>query len=263
MAIAIGEIKNKFKDIPTHYGIMEYADEIKAYEEFIADIAGDTRQGVIAIKNQAEKRINDIYAELERVKQMTAFEQKYAECEYIGGIDEVGRGPFAGPIVASCVVLPKDVIIPYLNDSKQVKAERREELCEIIKKYAVSYGVGVSSEKVIDEEGINEANYKAMRSAIDQLSVKPDLLLIDAVTLPKTDIKQIAIVKGDTLSVSIAAASILGKVTRDKMMEEYAKLYPEYGFDKNVGYGTAEHRAALKKYGPCEIHRRTFIKNHI
>lgn len=258
----IEEVKLIYKEISSR-PFMEYEAELIALEQFIAEMSKDARSGVVKIVEQAVKRRNAILQETERVRRMMEFEEKYKDCPYICGIDEVGRGPLAGPVVAGAVILPKNLIIPYLNDSKQVKKERREALSHIIMEQAVSCGIGISSERDIDEIGIQSANYAAMSMAIDNLSVKPDLLLIDAVHIPEVDIPQVSIIKGDTLSVSIAAASIVAKVARDRMMQEYDKVYPEYGFANNVGYGSAAHIQALKEYGPCDIHRRSFIRNFI
>lgn len=210
-----------------------------------------------------EKQLIKLEAEKKRMYEMFSYEREYSDYEYICGIDEVGRGPFAGPVVACAVILPKDCDILYLNDSKKLSEKKREELFTEIKEKAVSYGIGIVSEKVIDEINILNATYEAMRQAINNLTVKPDILLNDAVTIPGVDIKQVPIIKGDAKSASIAAASIVAKVTRDHMMEEFDLIYPGYEFYKNKGYGTKSHREALKKIGPCEIHRRTFIKNHI
>jgi len=165
--------------------------------------------------------------------------------------------------VAAAVILPDEYNILYINDSKKLSETKREEVYKEIDKYAVAYGVGIVSPERIDEINILQATYEAMRTAIHKLSVKPDILLNDAVTIPMVDIKQVPIIKGDAKSQSIAAASIVAKVTRDHLMEEYDKLYPEYGFAKHKGYGTAAHIKAIKEYGPCPIHRRTFIKNFI
>ena len=178
---------------------------------------------------------------------------------YLCGIDEAGRGPLAGPVAAGAVVLPKDCEILYLNDSKKVSEKRREALFLEIQEKAISYGVGIVDAKRIDEINILQATYEAMKNAIRQLDVVPDLLLNDAVEIPGVNIPQIKIIKGDAKSVSIAAASILAKVTRDHMMEEYDKQYPEYGFAKHKGYGTAAHIEAIRAYGPCPIHRKTFL----
>jgi ribonuclease HII len=258
----IEEIKQIYREI-SNRPILEYEAEIIAIDQFLQEIAQDERGGVRKISEQAKKRRDALLAEKERVQAMMVFEHKYADCQYICGVDEVGRGPLAGPVVTGAVILPKDFIIPYLNDSKQVKEERREELSSIIMEHAVASAIGISSERDIDELGIQQANYNAMQMAIQGLSVKPDHVLVDAVHIPNLDIPQTSIIKGDTLSVSIAAASIIAKVARDHMMHEYDKVYPEYGFARNVGYGTAAHIEALKKYGPCEIHRRSFIGNFV
>lgn len=179
------------------------------------------------------------------------------------GIDEVGRGPLAGPVCAGAVILPKDVDILYINDSKQLSAAKREELYDIIRKKAIAVKTAYSSPEVIDDINILQATYRAMREAINELDVKPDILLNDAVNIPEVNIKQVPIIKGDAKSISIAAASIIAKVERDRLMVMYDELYPEYGFAKNKGYGSKEHIEALRKYGPCPIHRRSFIKGLI
>ena len=201
--------------------------------------------------------------ELARLEAMREYEDTYDACAYICGIDEAGRGPLAGPVVAAAAVLPKDCQIFYVNDSKKLSEKKRDLLFDEIKEKAVAYGIGIVSPQVIDEINILQATYEAMRQAISQLNVIPEILLNDAVTIPGVDIMQVPIVKGDAKSVSIAAASILAKVTRDRMMMEYDQIYPEYGFAKHKGYGTAAHIAALKEYGPCPIHRRTFIKKFV
>ena len=201
--------------------------------------------------------------ELARLEAMREYEDTYDACAYICGIDEAGRGPLAGPVVAAAAVLPKDCQIFYLNDSKKLSEKKRDLLFDEIKEKAVAYGIGIVSPQVIDEINILQATYEAMRQAISQLNVIPEILLNDAVTIPGVDIMQVPIVKGDAKSVSIAAASILAKVTRDRMMMEYDQIYPEYGFAKHKGYGTAAHIAELKEYGPCPIHRRTFIKKFV
>lgn len=179
------------------------------------------------------------------------------------GIDEVGRGPLAGPVVACAVILPKDCQILYLNDSKKLTAKKREELYEVIMKEAVSVGIGMASPARIDEINILQATYEAMREAVGKLSVTPQILLNDAVTIPEIILPQVPIIKGDAKSVSIAAASIVAKVTRDRMMEEYDKIMPQYGFASNKGYGAAAHIEALKKYGPSPIHRNSFIGHFV
>lgn len=202
-------------------------------------------------------------AEIKRTELMKEFDREYKIYGTICGIDEAGRGPLCGPVVAAAVILPDEYNILYINDSKKLSETKRVEVYKEIDKYAVAYGVGIVSPERIDEINILQATYEAMRTAIHKLSVKPDILLNDAVTIPMVDIKQVPIIKGDAKSQPIAAASIVAKVTRDHLMEEYDKLYPEYGFAKHKGYGTAAHIKAIKEYGPCPIHRRTFIKNFI
>lgn len=225
----------------------------------------DTRKGVLKLVEKYEKQKAAMTEELERLKKMHEFEDKYSEYEYIAGIDEAGRGPLAGPVVAASVILPKDCEILYLNDSKQLSAKRRDELFDEIKQKAIAYGIGIVSQGRIDDINILQATYEAMREAIGRMSEKqnPDLLLVDAVHIPDVDIKQVGIVKGDAKSVSIAAASILAKVTRDRFMVEMDKLYPEYGFASHKGYGSKFHIEAIKKYGASPIHRQTFIKNFV
>lgn len=233
-------------------------DELPA---FIAAHEKDERAGVQALINKAKKRRLDYEKELLRTEKMKEYERKYASFSYICGIDEVGRGPLAGPVVAGAVTLPRDCRILYLNDSKQLSEKKREELYEVIMENAVSTGLGFVSPERIDEINILQATYEAMRQAIGKLEKEPDLLLNDAVTIPGVEIRQVPIIKGDAKSVSIAAASIIAKVTRDRLMVQYDEIYPEYGFASNKGYGAAAHLEALKKYGPTPIHRRSFLKN--
>ena len=199
--------------------------------------------------------------ELARLEAMKEFEREYDGCSLICGVDEAGRGPLAGPVAAGAVILPKDCTILYLNDSKKLSEKRREELFLEIREKAVLYSVGIVGPERIDEINILQATYEAMRQAVSGLGVVPDLLLNDAVTIPELAIPQVPIIKGDAKSVSIAAASILAKVTRDHLMEEYDRQFPQYGFAKHKGYGTAAHVAAIREFGPCPIHRRSFLKN--
>jgi len=249
----ISEIQKEYKETD----ILELPD-------FIEEYMNDGRPGVSKIIGVAQKRMEKLRVEQARIEKLKEFENKYwAEYQYIGGIDEVGRGPLAGPVVTACVVLPKDCSILYINDSKKLSAAKRDELYEIIMKEAVSVGIGVVSEARIDEINILQATYEAMRQAIKESSVELQLLLNDAVTIPEVKIPQVPIIKGDAKSLSIGAASIIAKVTRDRMMVEYDSIYPEYHFASNKGYGSAEHIEALKKYGPCPIHRRSFIGNFV
>ncbi len=183
-------------------------------------------------------------------------------CNLIAGVDEVGRGPLCGPVVCSAVVLPLDDIIEGVDDSKKLSKKKREKLYEEIKNKAIAYSICRVEHDEIDKINILNATKKCMQACIESLKVKPDAVIIDAV---KLDIpyKTVSIIKGDAKSYLIGAASIVAKVTRDKIMEEYAKTYPHYGFERNCGYGTKEHISAIKEFGPCEIHRKTFIKNFL
>jgi ribonuclease HII len=232
------------------------SDFIRAYET-------DERQGVLKLVESARKKIDKLEAERKRIEGLKKYERDYVAYSYICGIDEVGRGPLAGPVVAGAVILPKDCDILYINDSKQLSASKREELYDVIMEKAVATGIGMASPQRIDEINILQATYEAMREAIGKLAVTPDLLLNDAVTIPQVSIRQVPIIKGDAKSISIGAASIIAKVTRDRLMEEYDKILPEYHFASNKGYGSAEHIEALKKYGPSPIHRASFIKNFV
>lgn len=219
----------------------------------------DPRTGVHKEIERARRRIAAYEKELARMEELKKYERKYSACAHICGIDEVGRGPLAGPVVAGAVILPKDCDILYINDSKKLSEKKREELYEVILEKAVAVGLGYSTPKRIDEINILQATYEAMREAIGQLSIVPDLLLNDAVTIPEVAIRQVPIIKGDAKSISIGAASIVAKVTRDRLMVQYDEVYPAYGFAANKGYGAQMHIEALKKYGPCPIHRKTFI----
>ena len=229
------------------------------YEEY----AQDTRAGVVNLIKKYKKQEEKLVEERRRLEAMHAYELQYKDCTYICGIDEAGRGPLAGPVVAGAVILPKECEILYLNDSKKLSAKKREALYDEIMEKAVATGIGMASPARIDEINILQATYEAMREAIANLGIVPDVLLNDAVTIPKVDIPQVPIIKGDAKSVSIAAASILAKVTRDRLMIEYDKIMPEYGFADNKGYGAAKHIEALKEIGPSPIHRATFIKNFV
>lgn len=217
-------------------------------------------------KREEEKLLRQkmkLEKELDRLKEMSVYEEKYSMYHHICGIDEAGRGPLAGPVVAGAVILPESAAILYLNDSKKLSEKKRETLYDEIMEKAVSVGVGIVGPERIDEINILQATYEAMRMAIAALKVKPDILLNDAVTIPEVDIEQVPIIKGDAKSVSIAAASIIAKVTRDRMMAAYDRDMPGYDFAKHKGYGTKAHIECLKRLGPCPIHRRTFIKNFV
>ena len=234
-----------------------------ALRSFIREYGDDPRAGIQKLAQGAGKALERIGQERERLEQMRSYERDCIQkgYTYICGIDEAGRGPLAGPVVAGAVILPQDCEIFGLNDSKKLSEKRREELYEEITEKALAWGAGVIGPARIDEINILQADYEAMCEAIGQLKVMPQILLNDAVTIPQVRIPQISIIHGDARSVSIAAASIIAKVTRDRMMVEYDSLFPEYGFAEHKGYGTAAHYTALKKYGPCMIHRKTFLKN--
>lgn len=214
-------------------------------------------------EEQLKRKQEKLEAELARLEGMKVYEREYETYGVICGIDEAGRGPLAGPVVAGAVILPSDSRILYLNDSKKLTKRRRELLYDEIMEQAVAVGVGVVSHERIDEINILQATYEAMRQAVEKLSVRPDVFLNDAVTIPELPGRQVPIIKGDAKSVSIAAASVVAKVTRDRMMIAMDEKYPGYGFASNKGYGSAAHISALKELGPCAIHRRTFIKNFV
>ena len=243
-------IRDKFKNA-----------SIETLPELMTTYREDGRIGVGKILERAQKKLDAYNKELDRVQKMLSYERQYGECGVICGIDEAGRGPLAGPVVAAAVILDINCPILYVNDSKKLSEKKREELYDEIMEKAVSVGVGIASPETIDEINILQATYEAMHQAVERLKVTPDLLLVDAVTIPAMPMKQVGIIKGDAKSVSIAAASILAKVTRDRMMVEYDALYPEYGFAKHKGYGSQMHIEAIREYGSCPIHRRTFIKN--
>lgn len=252
------------KSISEIKGIFNNAD-IKSIPNLIEEFSSDERKGVQNIIASGKKNYDKYIAELERLEVISAFEKKYASqgVEYIGGIDEVGRGPLAGPVVTACVILPVGCKILGVNDSKKLSAKKRDELFDIIMEKAVSVGIGMEDNNTIDNINILQATYKAMQQAINNMPIKPQQLLVDAVTIPNIDIPQEPIIKGDAKSISIGAASIVAKVTRDRMMAEYAKTYPMYDFDSNMGYGSKTHIEAIKKYGLCSIHRKSFTGNFV
>lgn len=219
-----------------------------------------TEKQLAKLKEREERQRVKLEKEIARTESLMVYERRFADKGFLCGIDEVGRGPLAGPVMAGAVILPTDHKILYLNDSKKLTPKKRDELYDVIMSEAVAVGIGTEDHTVIDEINILQATYSAMRKAIADLNQKPDFLLVDAVTIPDTGIPECPIIKGDAKSVSIAAASIVAKVTRDRLMIKYDEMYPEYHFASNKGYGTAEHIAALKKYGPCPIHRKTFIR---
>ncbi|MBQ3891420.1 MAG: ribonuclease HII [Lachnospiraceae bacterium] len=252
MALTIKEIGDLFK-----------TEDIEKLNELIKEFSSDERDGVKKHILLAKKKLLAYEKEVLRTESLKEYERKYESLGYVCGIDEVGRGPLAGPVVAGAVILPKDSKILYLNDSKKLTAKKREELYDVIMEEAVSVGLGFVGPERIDEINILNATYEAMIDAVSKLSVVPDVLLNDAVTIPGLSMKQVPIIKGDAKSVSIAAASIVAKVTRDRLMVEYDAVYPEYNFKSNKGYGSADHIEALKKYGKTPIHRNSFIGNFV
>lgn len=248
----IGIIKEKFSNA-----------KIEELPLIIDEYRNDLRAGVQKEIEKALKKIDALEKEKVRTNALWQYEREYASYTYICGIDEVGRGPLAGPVVAGAVILPKDCDILYINDSKKLSEKKREELYDIIMEKAIAVGLGYATPERIDEINILQATYEAMRDAIKNMGIMPDILLNDAVTIPGVECKQVPIIKGDAKSISIGAASIVAKVTRDRLMVDYDSIYPEYGFASNKGYGAAAHIDALKKYGPTPIHRRSFIKNFL
>lgn len=248
----IGIIKAKFA-----------ATETSQLPLLIEEYKVDSRMGVQKEIEKALKRIEALEKEKARIELLWKYEREYATYTHICGIDEVGRGPLAGPVVAGAVILPKDCDILYINDSKKLSEKKREELYDIIMEKAVAVGLGYATSERIDEINILQATYEAMHDAIKNMGIMPDILLNDAVTIPGVECKQVPIIKGDAKSISIGAASIVAKVTRDRLMVDYDLIYPEYGFASNKGYGASAHIDALKKYGPTPIHRRSFIKNFL
>lgn len=241
-------------------------EELQAAEEtmlpsFISKYGEDGRASVQNLVRQAKKKLERLEKERARMETLKQYERQYGAAGYVCGIDEAGRGPLAGPVVAGAAILPKDCGILGINDSKQLSEKKREELYSVILEEAVAVGIGMASPQRIDEINILMATYEAMRQAIQNLSVVPDILLNDAVCIPQVEIPQVPIIRGDAKSISIGAASILAKVTRDRLMVEYDKIMPEYGFARHKGYGTSEHIEAIRVYGPSSIHRQSFLKN--
>jgi len=233
--------------------------------EVIKVYSNDTRIGVNKLIQQYKKKYINYQKELQRTQAISKYEIDYYQKgkNYIAGIDEVGRGPLAGPVMTCAVILPKGCNILGINDSKQLSAKQRQFLCMQLKKAAIDISISLVESDEIDRINILKATQKSMAQSINNLTVTPDIVLTDAIHIPNINIEQLSIIKGDNKSISIAAASIIAKVTRDKLMVDYSKKYPNYGFEKNKGYGTKEHIEAIKKYGLCPIHRRTFVKHFI
>lgn len=240
----------------------EFADAAEdGYAALYEKYRDDGRKGVADILKKYRRIQERSRQERERIWQMQEYERKYAHVGALCGVDEAGRGPLAGPVVAGAVILPPDCQILYLDDSKKLSPKKREELYPEILEKAVAVAVGSASPARIDEINILQATYEAMREAISKLSAEPQLLLNDAVTIPGLLIPQVPLIHGDARSLSIAAASVVAKVTRDALMVRYDEEMPQYGFASHKGYGSAAHLEALRKYGPSPIHRRSFLKN--
>lgn len=263
----IGEIKARFAEAEERLKKASMRTEAESAAGLLENLEQtyreDTRSGVQALIRRSEKQRETLEKETARIYQLQQYERDYENEGLICGIDEVGRGPLAGPVVAGAVILPKNCEILYLNDSKQLSAEKREQLYDVILEHAVAVGIGIVSPQRIDEINILQATYEAMRQAIGKLNPQPAVLLNDAVRIPQVAIQQVPIIKGDAKSVSIAAASIVAKVTRDRMMEQYEEVFPGYGFARNKGYGSKEHIEALQTMGPTAIHRRSFIGHFV
>lgn len=263
----IGEIKARFAEAGERLKKTSMRTEAESVAGLLENLEQtyreDTRSGVQALIRRSEKQRETLEKETARIYQLQQYERDYENEGLICGIDEVGRGPLAGPVVAGAVILPKNCEILYLNDSKQLSAEKREQLYDVILEHAVAVGIGIVSPQRIDEINILQATYEAMRQAIEKLNPQPAVLLNDAVRIPQVAIQQVPIIKGDAKSVSIAAASIVAKVTRDRMMEQYEEVFPGYGFARNKGYGSKEHIEALQTMGPTAIHRRSFIGHFV
>ena len=239
----------------------EYANyTISQLGEFVACYKEDTRSGVQKIIEMAKKKFENYEIEINRVKAMSKFERQFSENGYICGVDEVGRGPLAGPVVAAAVIFPKDWIIPYINDSKKVKETKREELFNYIMSEAISVGFGSVDNNRIDEINILQATFEAMREAVSALNIRPDIVLVDGnKKIPNLDIEQQAVVGGDSKCLSIAAASIVAKVVRDRFMKDMDLKYPMYGFATNKGYGSSKHYEGIREFGISPLHRKTYI----
>lgn len=245
--------------------VKKYLSDLSIDEQsiLIDELRADSRKSVNQLASKIEKSIAKREEELQRLIDMQSFEREAKGNGYnlIAGLDEAGRGPLMGPVVASSVILPENCVIEGLNDSKKLSEQKREELFAIIQEKAISIGVGLATHNEIDEINILNATKLAMGRAIDDMDSNPDFLLIDAVELADIDIKQLSLIKGDSRSLSIAAASVIAKVTRDRIVSDLSNKYPGYGFEQHKGYGTSAHYKAIEKLGVSPIHRRSFLKN--
>lgn len=253
--------------------VKEKVDEINVKEllnsstliEIINILKSDKRKNINSLGDKIQKAKDKIEDEIKRVRGMYNFDKSFGEYNIIAGVDEVGRGPLAGPIVSCAVVLDLNVIddelILWINDSKKLSEKKREELADIIKEKALAYYISSRDANEIDSRGIGVCNNEVFLDACNSLDVKPELVLSDGYTVKGIKIPNKSVIKGDTKSACIAAASIVAKVYRDNLMKEYAEKYPYYGFEENAGYGTSKHIEGIKSYGPTEIHRMSFLTN--
>lgn len=267
------DLLNKDIEALSYKEVKNLVDEINIAEEknnaelvyLIDKLAIDKRKNVKALSEKIKKERDKLKAECERVRRMYNFDKGFGNYTYIAGVDEVGRGPLAGPIVACAVILDLNVIddelILWLNDSKKLSEKKREELAKEIKKKALAYHISEKSNAEIDEKGIAYCNNSIFLEACTSMKIKPDLVLSDGYLVKGINIDNKSVIKGDAKSASIAAASILAKVYRDNLMKDYSKKYPHYGFEENAGYGTTKHIEGIKEFGTCNIHRMSFLKN--
>lgn len=268
MDILLNDLSTKsYKEIKEE---VDKVDTLKIYknhefEIIVNNLIKDKRKNVQSLGNRLIKEKNKIQDEIIRVKSMYSFDKSFGNYNYIAGVDEVGRGPLAGPIVSCAVILDlnclDDDLILWINDSKKINEKKREELAEVIKEKAIAYNIGLCTNNDIDERGIGVCNNDVFLQACYGLEVKPDFILSDGYTIKNVTIKNEAVIKGDTKSACIAAASIVAKVFRDNLMKEYSKTFDKYAFEENMGYGTSKHISGLKENGPCEIHRLSFLNN--
>lgn len=267
------ELSNGGLERLSYKEIKAYVDNLNVIKErsnlhyLINKLSEDNRKNVKSLGERLFKKKQKIENEIKRVKAMYNFDKGFGSYGCVAGVDEVGRGPLAGPIVACTVILDLNVIdeeiILWLNDSKKISPKKRKELSEVIKKKALAYYIAESSSEEIDEKGISYCNNKVFIEACNYISIKPEIVLSDGYSIKGISIENKAVIKGDTKSASIAAASILAKEYRDSLMEDYSKEYIHYAFEKNAGYGTNEHIEGLKEFGTCKIHRKSFLKNII
>ncbi|MDP4144384.1 MAG: ribonuclease HII [Bacillota bacterium] len=248
--------------------LANYVNEIpeELLDNILSILQEDSRKNVQQLVKRLNKKKQDSLAEIDRVKGLYNFDKSFGNYRFVAGVDEVGRGPLAGPIVAAAVILDLDYIsdedlILGIKDSKQLASQKRNELAEIIKKKAVSYSISNIDSNDIDNKGIAFCNNESFKLALNGMNKIPDLVLSDGYPVKGINIKNEYVIKGDSKSASIACASILAKVYRDNLMLDYHNEFPNYGFDKNVGYGTKDHIDAINTYGVCKIHRMSFLKN--